>query len=89
MYAGVNSLITKPAISFANSAFIMIAGAFGYDNNVAAGLQSEWAKQGILVAWMAVPSLLLIICAIGLKFYPLAGEKWAQTKRELERKHHQ
>ena len=87
MYAGVNSLITKPAISFANSAFIMIAGAFGYDTTLQSGLQSEWAKQGILVAWMAVPSALLIICAISLKFYPLAGEKWAETKRMIEEKH--
>ena len=87
MYAGVNSLITKPAISFANSAFIMIASAFGYDNTLTKGMQSETAKQGILVAWMAIPAALLIICAISLKFYPLAGEKWNETKRALEEKH--
>ena len=50
-------------------------------------MQSEWAKQGVLVAWMAVPAALLIICAISLKFYPLAGEKWDETKRALEEKH--
>ncbi|MBQ6267001.1 MAG: MFS transporter [Clostridia bacterium] len=88
MYAGVNSLITKPAISFANAAFLMIAKAFGYDTTLAAGLQSDWAKQGVLVAWMAVPALLLVICAISMKFYPLAGAQWAQTKRELELRHH-
>lgn len=88
MYAGVNSLITKPAISFANAAFLMIAKAFGYDTTLAAGLQSDWAKQGVLVAWMAVPAALLVICAICMKFYPLAGERWAQTKRELELRHH-
>lgn len=87
MYAGVNSLITKPAISFANSAFLLIAKAFGYDTTLASGMQSEWAKQGVLVAWMAVPAALLIICAISLKFYPLAGEKWDETKRALEEKH--
>lgn len=84
MYAGVNSLITKPAISFANSAFLLIAKAFGYDTTLASGMQSEWAKQGVLVAWMAVPAALLIICAVSLKFYPLAGEKWDETKRALE-----
>ena len=47
MYAGVNSLITKPAISFANSAFLLIAKAFGYDTTLASGMQSEWAKQGV------------------------------------------
>ena len=88
MYAGVNSLITKPAISFANAAFLMIAKAFGYDTTLAAGLQSDWAKQGVLVAWMAAPAALLVICAICMKFYPLAGEQWAQTKRELELRHH-
>ena len=87
MYAGVNSFITKPAISFANSAFIMIAKAFGYDMNLTAGMQSQMAKQGILVAWMAVPCLLLIICSVCMKFYPLAGEKWDETKRMLEQKH--
>lgn len=83
MYAGVNSLITKPAISFANSAFIMIAKAFGYDMSLAAGQQSAMAKQGVLVAWMAIPAAMLIICAISLKFYPLAGEKWNETKQKL------
>ncbi len=88
MYAGVNSLITKPAISFANSAFIMIAKGFGYDMAATAGNQTALAKQGLLVAWMAVPAVLLIICAVSLKFYPLAGEKWNETKRRLEEKHH-
>ena len=87
MYAGVNSLITKPAISFANSAFLMIAKAFGYDTTLAAGLQSETAKQGILVAWMALPAVLLVICAVAMKFYPLSGAKWDETKRMLEEKH--
>ncbi|MBQ9227739.1 MAG: MFS transporter [Eubacterium sp.] len=87
MYAGVNSLITKPAISFANAAFIMIAKGFGYDTTVAAGQQSAAAKQGLLVAWMALPAVLLIICAISLKFYPLTGAKWNETKQQLETKH--
>ena len=87
MYAGVNSLITKPAISLANSAFIMIAKWFGYDTTLKAGMQSAMAKQGVLVAWMAIPALLLVICFIGLRFYPLAGEKWNAIKKEIEEKH--
>ena len=87
MYAGVNSLITKPAISFANSSFIMILGLFGFDMGKSTELQTEWAKQGILVAWMAVPAILLIICAASLKFYPLAGREWDEIKREIEEKH--
>ena len=85
-------MISKPsafaaAISFANSAFLMIAKAFGYDTTLAAGLQSETAKQGILVAWMALPAVLLVICAVAMKFYPLSGAKWDETKRMLEEKH--
>lgn len=41
MYAGVNSLVTKPAISFANAAFVTIIGLFGYDNTVKAGEQEK------------------------------------------------
>ena len=89
MYAGVNSLITKPAISFANSLFLIIAKAFGYDTTLASGMQSEMAKQGVLVAWMAVPAAMLIICAAAMRFYPLAGEKWNEEKRRLEAKHNQ
>ncbi len=87
MYAGVNSFITKPAISFANSAFILIIKAFGYDMELSTAMQDDMAKQGILVAWMAIPALLLIICAFSLKFYPLAGEQWEKAKKELEEKH--
>ena len=74
IYAGVNSLITKPAISLANAAFLMIAKWFGYDTALAAGLQSALAK-------------LLILSAIGMKFYPLFGKKWDDEKLALAEKH--
>ena len=87
MYAGVNSLITKPAISFANAAFVMIIGWFGYDNAVKAGAQDAMAKFGVKVAWMALPALLFIISAIAMKAYSLVGEEWKKLKEELSRKH--
>lgn len=87
MYAGVNSLITKPALSLANAAFLMIIGWFGYDFDKKTALQTAFAKQGILVAWMAIPAILLVICAFSLKYYPLSGEKWDETKKMLEEKH--
>ena len=87
MYAGVNSLVTKPAISFANSAFITIIGKFGFDMSKSTALQTDLAKRGILVAWMALPAILLVICAVSLRFYPLAGEKWNEIKTALEEKH--
>ncbi len=86
MYAGVNSLITKPAASLSNAAFVAIINYFGY-NADSIGAQTEAAKQGILVAWMAIPAVLLIITAISLKWYPLNGKKWDEIKLQLERKH--
>ena len=65
----------------------MILGLFGFDMGKSTELQTEWAKQGILVAWMAVPAILLIICAASLKFYLLAGREWDEIKREIEEKH--
>lgn len=86
MYAGVNSFVTKPAISLANSAFLMIAKWFGYDTALTAGMQSSAAKSGILVAWMAIPALLFALSALSMKWYPLHGTEWAETKKKLERK---
>ena len=45
------------------------------------------AKQGVLVAWMAIPALLLILSAVGMKFYPLFGAKWDEQKAELAARH--
>lgn len=87
MYAGINSLITKPAISLANAAFPLILSWFGYNQSVNIASQTPLAKQGILVAWMAIPALLLIICCITLRFYPLGGAEWAARKKALEEKH--
>ncbi|MGP1418922.1 MAG: MFS transporter [Sphaerochaetaceae bacterium] len=89
MYAGVNSLITKPAISLANAAFLMLIKAFGYDQTLAGGLQGETARNGILVAWMAIPAALLIACFFILRAYPLDGSAWEETKLRLAHQHAQ
>jgi len=39
------------------------------------------------ITLMSVIGALLIICAISLRFYPLAGKKWDETKKALEEKH--
>src|SRR5512133_3211771 len=62
MYAGVNSFITKPAISLANAAFLWIIGYYGYNNDLGKGAQSASAETGILVAWTLIPGILLFIC---------------------------
>ncbi len=89
MYAGVNSFITKPAISIAQAVFLWITTAFGYDNDLKQGLQSYSAETGIIVGWMLVPAILLLLCFVIMRLYPLAGAEWRETKARLETLHHQ
>ena len=83
MYAGINSLVTKPAISLAQSAFLAIITYYAYDQSLAKGLQSEFSQSGILIAWMLIPTLLLFASLFAMRWYPLTGKKWEQTKRTL------
>jgi glycoside/pentoside/hexuronide:cation symporter, GPH family len=87
MYAGVNSLITKPAMSIATSVFLTIITAFGYDTTLQAGLQSTSAERGILIGWMLITAILLLICFFFMFLYPLNGEQWDKTKAKLEKLH--
>ncbi|MBN1954248.1 MAG: MFS transporter [Anaerolineae bacterium] len=83
MYAGVNSFITKPAISIAQAVFLWFLARYGYDQSLAKGLQSTSAETGILVGWTLVPGLLLFFCFVVLHGYPLAGEEWNKIKARL------
>jgi GPH family glycoside/pentoside/hexuronide:cation symporter len=87
MYAGVNSFVTKYAISLAQSAFIWIILFFGYNNELPEGQQDNLAENGILIGWMLIPALLLLFCFIILNWYPLAGKEWKETKEELKEIH--
>jgi GPH family glycoside/pentoside/hexuronide:cation symporter len=94
MYAGVNSFITKPAISIAQWVMLSIMTAFGYDQTLAKGLQSASAETGILLGWVLVPGILLLISFLALHWYPLDGPEWlgikakqAEIHREKERKY--
>ena len=89
MYAGVNSLVTKPAISLANASFLWIIAKMGYNKTLTAGLQSVQAEKGILVAWMAISFIMFIICIVIMHWYKLNGSKWNETKRNLEIIHNQ
>ncbi|QEE15014.2 MFS transporter [Promethearchaeum syntrophicum] len=89
IYAGVNSLVTKPAISLANAAFIWIIEAFGYNQTLQGGLQDNRAETGIILAWMLIPAILLTICFIVMFRYPLAGDKWKTDKNKLTVIHQQ
>ena len=88
MYAGVNSLICKPAISFANALFPIMLGWFGYNAALNVAAQEPLAKLGVRVAWLAIPIALLFLCALLIaRFYPLGGEEWDRAKEELARRH--
>lgn len=89
MYAGVNSFITKPAISIAQAVFLNVITWFGYDQSLAKGAQSVSAQTGIMVGWLAVPVLLFFACLVLLHWYPLAGKAWEQIKRDLAAAHEQ
>jgi Na+/melibiose symporter-like transporter len=45
------------------------------------------AQTGILVGWLAPTGILLMICFFTLSFYPLAGEKWEEIKKQLSIQH--
>jgi GPH family glycoside/pentoside/hexuronide:cation symporter len=87
MYAGINSFITKPAISIAQWALLAIITAFGYDQTLAKGAQSASAQTGVLVGWVAPTGVLLLICFFALALYPLAGKKWDEIKKQLSLLH--
>lgn len=87
MYAGVNSFITKPAISIAQWAMLTILATYGYNPNLAKGLQSIRAETGILVAWALPTGILLLLCFLALRWYPLSGSDWEDIKKELLAKH--
>lgn len=87
MYAGINSFITKPAISIAQWALLAIITAFGYDQALGKGMQSFSAQTGVLVGWVGPTGLLLLICFFALALYPLAGEQWEDIKRQLAAQH--
>ncbi|MCY3413212.1 MAG: MFS transporter [Candidatus Heimdallarchaeota archaeon] len=86
-YAGINSLVTKPAISLAQAAFSWIILYYGYEKGLPQGSQSASVESGILIAWMLVPGILLLISLISLFWYPLAGPEWREEKAKLSQIH--
>ena len=85
-YAGMNALITKPAISIANALFLLVISGFGFDNTQA--VQSASAILGIQIGYALVSALCFIISAIALwKWYRLDGKEWVAKKVELGKIH--
>lgn len=89
-YAGVNALITKPAVSIGHGIFLMILAAFRYDENIADPLlQPPEVATGVILAFCIVPIICMTIGFIALYFYPLDDEDWKQKKRNLQVIHKQ
>jgi len=81
-YAGMNALITKPAISIANAIFLLVISGFGFDNTLT--VQPNSAIFGIQVGFALLTAIYFILSAITLwKWYTLDGEDWASKKAEL------
>ncbi len=88
MYAGVNSLICKPAISIANALFPIMILWFGYNGDLSLSEQSASAVFGIRFSWVSVSAVLLLLCALAIgKFYRLHGAQWREIKLNLAKKH--
>lgn len=83
MYAGVNSFITKPAISLAQAVLLTILGWYGYNAALVKGAQSFQAETGIIIGWVLPTGVLLILSILAMRWYPLDGSAWEQIKRRL------
>ena len=85
-YAGMNALITKPAISVANALFLLVISGFGFDNTLS--IQPDSAILGIRLGYTLIPAISFIIGAIALwKWYSLDGKEWIANKVELGKIH--
>ncbi|MFW9846243.1 MAG: MFS transporter [Candidatus Thorarchaeota archaeon] len=81
-YAGMNALVTKPAISIGNALFLLVISGFGFDNTQT--VQSDTAILGIQLAYALIPAISFLIGSIALwKLYKLDGEEWIAKKVEL------
>jgi len=88
IYGGVNAIVTKPAISIANFIFLAVIAAFGFV--VPTGViqpQTDMALIGLLFAFCIIPALLLLLTALGLRWYPLDGPEWREKKRHIMELH--
>jgi GPH family glycoside/pentoside/hexuronide:cation symporter len=87
-YAGMNALVSKPAISVANALFLLVISGFGFDNSLS--VQPESAIFGIQLAYTLIPAIGFVIGAMVMwKWYTLDGYEWIAQKAELAEIHMQ
>jgi len=83
MYAGVNSFVTKLAMSLAQAVLLGFLSHAGYNQSLAKGMQSASAEAGIVRAWFLVLAILLLAWAVILRWYPLDSPGWEKVKTDL------
>ncbi len=92
-YSGMNALITKPAVSIGHALFLFTLDAFGYiegtEGQPAPGPLQQPASvaQGVILAFTVIPIVCLAIAILAMKFYPLDGREWLETKEKLQKIH--
>ncbi len=86
-YAGVNALITKPAISIGNWLYLLIFQSFGFVKESAT--QVPEVKAGIMLGFFLIPGIVMFIGALAMKFFPLDGPEWQKKKAALQKIHQQ
>ena len=98
VYAGINSLITKPAGAIAQAIFPIFMGWAGFDaTNKIKDENDNWvtnwegqpesAKTGLFPSWFLVTGILLALSFLAMWFFPLHGKAWEDTKKELAIEH--
>lgn len=103
VYAGINSLITKPAGSIATALFPVMIAWYGFDKNLKVDSvdditgktvqvinyagQSASAKNGLFLCWFLITGILLVLSFIAMWFFPLRGKEWDETKKRLADEH--
>ncbi|MFO8017019.1 MAG: MFS transporter [Promethearchaeia archaeon] len=87
-YAGVNALVTKPAVSIGRSIFLFIIALFGYQESISKPFnQPSTVGTGVIIAFTLIPTVCLIIGLISLYYFPLDGEEWQKKKQEIHETH--
>lgn len=94
VYAGINSLITKPAGAIAQAIFPwMMTSFFNFQPDKKIDGVTDWvgqpdsAKNGLFICWMLITGILLVLSFVAMWFYPLHGKEWNHNKEMLAIEH--
>lgn len=69
------------------SVFMMMLLALGYVEGLPVGTQTPDAQHGLVVAWLLIPSAILLVAAVLIAWcYPLDKKQVAQIKSALEKR---